>query len=411
MNHQTENSHNVREVLVEGSAEKKMETIVHEIEQALRKHKSLLKNFTVRDGWLGLALFYCYYARFTRDDSYLDEMEEAMDKAIRLMDYSFYQRKYPTDSYDYNLAGLGKFYMQCTRNGFLEVDDCSYLDQISNTLLDLCRNKIRYQDFSHFSGALAAGHYFLYDNCNESRKREILQEIVLGIKKAALKGDKEGVYWRNPKLKNRIYTGLTHGSAMTISFLSAVYEAGILQEECRELIRDAMDYVLGLKEEGKDLLFPYYIGGEFTKPQFSLCYGDLGVGYGLMRGATILEDEDKIKEARLVLEACLDKKYTDGMTWDGSITYGAAGLAHLFEKLSRLFPDESKYGNAYAYWIQQIPKYRVHDNEFAGFQSFISSYSKHFDLSFSWGISGIGISLMKYLKKDLPTLDGHTCAI
>ncbi|MFD2033379.1 lanthionine synthetase LanC family protein [Belliella marina] len=392
---------------------KNMEILIHEIEDALGRNKNQFPNFSIQDGWLGQALFYCYYARFTDNDNWFGKVEDAMNKSLEVVDYAYYKRIYPTDSYDHNLASLGKFYSLCTQNGFLDMDYCSYLKPISETLIELCRNKIRHKDFSYFSGALAAGHYFLFQECNNEVSKTIIEEIVIGIKESAIADEKGGLYWKSPKLYNRVYLGLTHGSAMIVSFLAAVYEHGILKEVCAKLMHGALLHIISIKRDYGTRLFPYYIGEDSNKSQFSLCYGDLGVAFGILRGGAILQDHEILKEGKLVMDACMKKKHEDHQTFDASITYGAVGIAHVFEKLSRLFPEEKAYEQSYRYWIHQVPKYRTHNKEnTAGFNSFISNYSPHFDYSFSWGISGIGVSLMHYLRKDgIPSLDGFTCVI
>lgn len=382
-----------------------LSALVARIETSVQNNLHALASPTISNGWLGACLFYCYYARYTGDEAHFERAAQYLDKALALIDYQYYRRIYPTDSYDANIAALGIFFIRAKEQGLLDFDVSPYLGNVEDTLHLLCQNKIKHADFSIFSGALATGNYLLLADRSE-RNDQLLTEIVEGIGAHAVESPSGGVYWRSPRLKNKVYLGLSHGSCMIISFLCAVRERGLLEEQCRYLIEQAAAFVLQCKRSNPKGLFPHVLGEEVVNTQFSLCYGDLGVGYGLLRGGLALEDEVLVAAARDILDTCLARTYEDGLTYDGSMTYGASGIAYLYRKLAKLDSQDTRFQEAYAYWVEQIPRNATEENGFCGFRSFFKPESELFNLSYAWGILGIGITLMQYLKPDLPVLEG-----
>lgn len=396
----------LEENILETSARKaELNSILTKIEESVRKNAHYLEDFTVYSGFLGACIFYCYYAKFTDNDDYFKRADSYLDKALEKVDYKYFKRIYPTDSYDANIAGLGIFLKRATENGLLDFDVSPYLEKIEDTLHGLCKNKIKHADFSIFSGALATGNYLLIAEKSE-RNDQLIIEIVESIEANAKKDADGGIYWTSPRLNDKVYLGLSHGSCMIISFLSAVFERGLLRDKCRVLIEQASAFVLKCKRDKPKGLFPHVLGEEVADTQFSLCYGDLGVGYGLLKGGLTIQDDNLIYEAKNVLKICLARRYEDKLTYDSGMIYGASGVAYLFLKLSELAPKEEQYLKAYHYWIQQIPRNIAEENGFVGFRSFLKPESILFNLSYGWGVIGIGITLMRYLNQDLPNIDG-----
>lgn len=364
--------------------------------------------FTVQEGWLGLCLFYCYLARFTGDEAHFDQAGIYFDKALPLIGPQHYTKRFATDSYDSQLAGFGKFIAFAVHHDFLDTDALSYLPTTDEVLIRLMQTKISAGDFDLWSGALATGHYLLQRPNADAQHRQALADIVLGLEKNAQSDPASGgLYWPAPSLKNRVYLGISHGSAMIMSFLAAVYEQGIEPDRCGELIRKATRFVQSKQRDYPNSLFPDQRNDQPAPTQFSQCYGDLGVGYGLFRANQVLNDPTLGHLTDAVLRNCTERTVELGLTADASITYGASGVAAVFDKLWRL-SDNSLYEASANYWYAHIPDYADQANAFAGFDCMIAGVSDATRLSFGWGVIGEGISLMKFLRKELPPLDGFT---
>lgn len=397
------------ELSVENTSEKASEfrAMIDNIEKSIRNSSLHLSNSTLSHGLLGASLFYFYYACYTNKNQNYIQAEKFLIQTIEYSGYKDYKHKYPTDSYDANLAVLGIFLIKAMENDLLSFDVSPYILNIEEILYELCKNKLKYADFSIFSGALATGNFLLRAKPSK-RNNQFLGEIVEAIGVNAISDSSGDLCWTSPRLKDRVYLGLSHGSCMIISFLSDVYQRGIAQEKCQLIIDKAISFVLKHKSDSIGGLFPHYLGAGKQGPQFTLCYGDLGVGYGLLKGSLLLEDQVFIDQSKGVIDICSNIKFEDNLTFDASITYGASGIAYLYEKLYKLDASDANHFKSYLYWIKQIPKYCRKNNDFCGYQSFFSPESNVFNLSYDWGIIGIGITLMRYLDERLPNMEGIT---
>jgi lantibiotic modifying enzyme len=367
----------------------------------------MIQNASYETGLPGLSLFYFYYALYTGDEQYFLKAEDFFTRGIATLDLSDFKKIYGTDSLDGHLALIGRMIEFCRMNRLMDLDAEEYLLNIDSILSDLMRSKIDKGNFDLNCGAMAAGYYYLGRTTERAAVDRYLGTLVAGIEEKARTDADGGFYWELPPLANRIYLGLSHGSALLISFLSNVCERGVEIGRCDRIIRRAARYLLKQQHRYEIGLFPNFIGDpESRQKQFSLCYGDIGIGYALLRAGMVLEDAALRDAATEILQDCLGRKREDKMTLDASIIYGASGLAATWEKLYSISGDR-RFDDAALYWYEQIPAYAVHANEFAGYKTRLVNIGAGnlWNTSFGWGIIGIGISLMRYVRRDLPPID------
>ncbi|PSL50296.1 lanthionine synthetase-like protein [Chitinophaga niastensis] len=391
--------------MISDTATASLEAIhIENIRKALEGKEAAIQNASYETGLLGLSLFYCYYAGYTGDESYFSRAEDYLTKGLEVLDLPNFKRIYMSDSLDSHLAHIGRFLEFSKKNKFLDLDIYDYLLGLDDTLSGLMKSKISIGDFDLNSGALAAGYYYLSRLDSNPAVAAHLSALVEGIREQALTDEAGDYYWPSPSLFKRVYLGISHGSALIISFLSNVYERNIATNECRDILNKALRFLLKQQRTQVRGLFPLQLGDAVEPKQFAQCYGDIGVGYALYRAASVLHDEALAGTAMMVLEDCLLRKKEDKLTLDASIIYGASGVAAIFEKLHRLSGDQ-RFMDAAIYWYKQIATYAVHENEFAGYSTRLVNAGELWDISFGWGITGIGISLMRYVKKELPPID------
>jgi len=359
-------------------------------------------------GILGLALFYIFYSEFTNDKAYLDKAETLILKAFRHLNAETFQRSYKTDTIDNQLGHFGRFIAFNKQNNLIDFEVDEYLLKLDSILFDLMKSKASLGNFDYQSGALAAGFY-LIDRVDEGDGiREKLSYLVLQIKEKSISDSDGGIYWTLPTLHNRVYLGISHGSALIMSFICDVMELQIEVDTCAEILRKASHFLMKQESDFGKGLFPHYLTDSEPGPkQFSLCYGDIGIGYALLRTGQLLGDRDIEKNAERILADCLNRKKEDNLTLDASIIYGAAGLATTFEKIFR-YNNDDRYLEASSYWYEKIIEYPTFDNEFAGYKSRVAKENDFENLGFSWGIAGIGIALMRSLNQQLPDISSLT---
>jgi len=382
------------------SKQKSLETI-KKIAYSMEENSSLVNNISLDSGIIGKSLFYFYYSLFLDDPTYLDFARDIFNKGMGEFDIRKFEKLYTSDSLDCHLAGIGRFVEFCSHNKLLKIDTNAYLNQLDSTLADLMRSKIRIGDFDYNSGAVASGYYFLSRLQSNNEVKNYLSELVKGINDLALRDDEGHYYWESPTLYRNTYFGLSHGSAMIISIISNLADQQIETELCLHVLKQAIPFILKNKRNLKYGHFPITTGDESAEEKpFCICYGDLGVAFALIKAQNLLKDDN----LNLIIQEILNESYSRRLgiyPKDASLTYGASGLAEMFNTLFVLTKDQ-RCREAANYWYQEILHFAQYNNEFAGFYSMATKEYDFWNLSFSWGIGGIGIALMRYLKPELP---------
>ncbi|SHM82634.1 Lanthionine synthetase C-like protein [Chryseobacterium carnipullorum] len=379
--------------------------LIDKITESLDKYsdEEVLKNVSYETGLLGYSLYYLYLSKYTGDQKYTTTAEEYFNKGLASFNPKTFQRVHGTDSLDAHLAHIGRYLIFCENNGLLSVSSEEYLLNLDQILFGLMKSKINIKDFDSGTGALAAGYYYLARLKSGSDVQEQLIFLINSIDEAAFQDDTGDYYWKCPSLYDRIYLGISHGSSLIISFLTSVCEAGLEIQLCEKIIRKATAFLIKqYRESDYKGLFPNMIGDAIEPMQFALCYGDLGIGYALLRASQLLKDSDTADFANVILNDCLLRTKEDNLTLDAGIFYGASGLAITFDKLGTLSGD-IRYIQRADYWNQQILTYATHSNDFAGFKSRLLEDNILWQVSFGWGILGIGMTLMYFDDASLPS--------
>jgi lantibiotic biosynthesis protein len=130
----------------------------------------------------------------------------------------------------------------------------------------------------------------------------------------------------------------------------------------------------------------------------------LGTSYALLRASQVLKDEELHQEILKDLHQL--GQITDSNSAsinDAGITYGAVGVATIFEKISKL--ENNSIFEAYAnFWYEKILDFRTHNNQTIGYQAQFNQYNPATNIAFGEGIAGIGIAMMCFLNKKLPPI-------
>jgi hypothetical protein len=140
--------------------------------------------------------------------------------------------------------------------------------------------------------------------------------------------------------------GLAHGTPAVPALLGRALALGVGAEPERRLYQDAVAWLLAQRNpEGDDAAFGRWVGKDETGKQrrarrherlrVAWCYGDLGVGVALLGGARAMNDaETEAAALDLCRRAARCPVGEAGMA-DACLCHGAAGNAHLFNRLHR----------------------------------------------------------------------------
>lgn len=361
-----------------------------------------ISSFGLGSGKAGLILFYCHYAAFTKDETYYEKAEEILNLAFLDINPETYKAGFGTNFYQ-DLTEFGNLMMYLVSNGHLEYDTEPLLLKIDGFLADRLKRHLNNGNFEVVNGALAIGFYFIKRLSYTLKVQEHLDLLLDALINRKKGNELDGCCWEcNLFGGPRAYTGLAHGNAMVINFLCALHEAGIRKAECELFIKDASVFLVKsrMDESLYGSSFPLWKGRVEETNNLCLIYGDLGVCYALIKGARLLDNESfyqiGLQTALLTTKRTLLKQT---LLYDGSIWYGRAGAYLLYNHLFKQ-TGAPALREAAGYWLDGIIDTAAKDNPYLGFNSHFFGKSKDAQLSFNFGLIGIGLAQMQAISND-----------
>ncbi len=369
-----------------------------------------LASFGVGHGKGSTILFNCHYAAHTGRAAYYDRALELLEQVLRQLDPRTYKSNFGSNYYQ-ELAELGNLLCYLLREGHLDWDGAALLATIDGLLDQRMRYFLARKNLERTNGALSAGTYFLRRVHESAQARQSLDTLLEALQ-TLREGDTEtGYYWTcHVIVEPRVYTGLSHGSGLIMSFLTALYHTGYRAGECAELLHYAAKFLLRTRLDPDAYLssFPLWRGKHDRTNNLCLVYGDLGTTHALVRAAAVLDDAALRAEAIAIGERTTHRTTLDDTyLHDGSVFYGTSGAYLLYHSLHRL-TGVSAFGAAAQHWLAQTPTRAQHANEYLGFSSYFFADQPSAQLGFNLGITGIGLTLVQALSQRRYALDEFT---
>lgn len=185
-------------------------------------------------------------------------------------------------------------------------------------------------------------------------------EVLVAPQREAMPGG----YWN---------LGLSHGAPGAVALLARFAAAGIEPARSRALLEAAVAHLLAAAPPpppGRGR-FPAWQASEGSElapsasPRLAWCYGDLGVAAALL-GAGLLAGEPAWRAEGLALaRACAARTEAEAAIHDAGLCHGAAGIAHLLNRMAQATGDAALEEAARA-WIDRALALRRGDG-IAGF--------------------------------------------
>lgn len=356
-----------------------------------------LTTFGVASGKGGTILFNCHYAAFTGEARYYERALAELEQVLAALNPRTYKADFSSNYYQ-ELAELGTLLIYLTTHGHLDWDAEPLLRQFDGLLEDRLHQHLAARNFERTSGALSCGTYFLRRLPRSERARPALGAL-LNVLVAERQGDEAtGYYWLCLVIAEpRAYTGFSHGSAMIMSFLADLHAAEFQPAVCAHLLRYGTTWLLAARINADQYLssFPLWAGKVDFTNNLCLIYGDLGTAYGLLRAATALADAGAQAAAIEVVRRTLPRhSVADTHIQDASVFYGAAGAYLLYDAIYR-HSGVPEFAEAARYWLARIPGLATHANEYLGFSPQFYAHYPAAQLGLSFGVVGIGLTLLQ----------------
>ncbi|MGG8495314.1 lanthionine synthetase LanC family protein [Tenacibaculum sp. TC6] len=371
----------------------KIDKRIYDIEKVLRKLRNKFDSISLKNGSLGLSLFYYYYYLYTKKDKYLNEVSYYLEKSLAYLESGKIE-----DFSMFDLIELGEYVCFLHKKECIDEHDAlKIIKEIEPFILNLLDDKIEEEDLGSLKGVLRVGNYLI--DLRETFKLNnefYLISIVKFIDQLSIHKNAESIFWRFP-MRNKenpiVELGFVHGMSGIIYFLSRMVENQLEKEKCAMMIKKSTSFVLSFKQDEPNTLFPFADVKQKRSQKSYQClgYGDIGIGYTFLHLGKYV-DKAYFKIGEGIIDNASNFRDDEGVfIKDAELVYGASGLFVFFDKFKEL---SNKYEKAADYWLNRIINFNYHESDWAGYKTYINGFDETIQLSFQHGLIGIGLALI-----------------
>ncbi|MCS3532543.1 lanthionine synthetase LanC family protein [Chryseobacterium sp. JUb7] len=370
----------------------KEKQIISEIEKCIREKDAVLTSIGLNNGILSASMFYYYHYLMTQESESLELVTHYIEKSLSVLTEDY-------ESFHFNdeIRELGLYILFLKKQGILDNDTDSLLENIDEILEEILIQKTEKGDLDLTSGFPSIAKYFVLRNLGD--KRYLLQKTLDKVIELA-KSHETGSYWVFD-LRNRedpyIELGMGHGVTGVVNYLLFLYKNNIYNDESLRLIHEGLSFIWTCKEHDSENinLFPFNAFEDIYIDYHNLAYGEIGIGYTFYNAGVILSHKDYCDKGLYILLHTAKFKDTDQSSiLEPGLIYGSAGLSALYNNIHHLTGHDN-FLEAKDYWHQHMLQYQNNENSsWAGFSAY---YSKQYDsvqMALGQGITGVGITLM-----------------
>ncbi|MCW3466207.1 lanthionine synthetase LanC family protein [Chitinophaga nivalis] len=199
---------------------------------------------------------------------------------------------------------------------------------------------------------------------------------------------------------------LAHGNCSLHILLAKIYQAGIAQDTCRQLIYENIAFMLQHKNpdvapDSQVALYPGILDGSGIHSRLSWCYGDLNVAHALWYCGKVFGEAAWKQEALDIMHhsARRDTEEAAGIV-DNCLCHGSGGIAAFFRKFWHETGDRTFYESATLWHNKALEKVAFSpDKQVHGIRVW-QGKDKQWD--YAWdlldGSTGVGLSLLSHTQ-------------
>jgi lantibiotic modifying enzyme len=354
-------------------------------------------------GRAGLAVFYAYLARAglavrAREaaDNFLDEAVEALAKVS--MPPSLYG--------GFTGVAWAVAHLRRQANADDGEDPC---EEIDGALRQYLEQSPWTDNYDLVSGLVGIGVYVL-ERLPRPSGRNLLALVIRRLDETCERM-KPGITWlTRPELlpdhqrevcpKGHYNLGVAHGVPGVIALLGAASAAGVAASTTRRLLDGSVRWLLAnhLPEDRGSTFAVWTASGIEPRPARSAwCYGDPGIAAALLTAARGARRTSWKREALEIARRAAARPPDQAGIRDAGLCHGAAGLAHLFNRMYHATGDQS-LAEAARFWLARTLEMRQPGRGIAGF----TAYHPREDGTPDWkddpglltGAAGIALALL-----------------
>ncbi len=328
-------------------------------------------------GLSGFAVFHANMAKLHPGEGHEESAAKFLAMAHEQFELHSYELVSPSLYGGYTGLGWAREFVKRIL-GVSTQDDAN--EEIDELLLEQIQQLQTPANYDLVSGCVGWGIYSL-ERADRSTAQECIEGIVNWLDQTAEKSA-EGITWhtapvllpehQRKEAPNGYYNlGLAHGIPGILTFLAGAYQAKISQAKVSELLEGAVSWMLKKQlPEGLSAQFGFwfYPGVEQKSSRHAWCYGDPGIATPLLCAARALGREDWEKKALEIGVSSAQRSFEEAGVVDPGICHGAAGLAHIFNRLY-LETKHPVFAEAVRNWVKQTLQMRRPGTGVAGFSA------------------------------------------
>jgi lantibiotic modifying enzyme len=378
-------------------------------EVLLEKSDKVGNNIGLMGGKTGIALFFFYYANLTMEEKYVDFAHQLIGEI-----FDGINQEVSIHTFAGGLAGVGWMMEHLVQNDFVDADTDEILESLDPFLHKAMIYDIEKGNYDFLHGAVGIGTYFL-NRPSQKESADYLKELVDHMDKIKHEPAKGQFAWESVLDREKGTKGynlsLSHGLASIIVFLAKMLEKGIYKEKVSTLLNGAVNYMLAHRLDTKEFKsnFPSWVGEDYPlgHSRMAWCYGDLGIGPSLMQaGKAAGNKEWQDIGINTVLHSTGRKDLKESAIIDVGLCHGAAGLAHIYNRLYHT-TGHAEFKETALYWLGHTMNMATHEDGYAGYKAWHSEQYGGWqpEAGFLEGVAGIGLALISLISDIEPKWD------
>jgi lantibiotic modifying enzyme len=295
--------------------------------------------------------------------------------------------------------------------------------EVDETLLTLLSNPGWPREYDLINGLSGLGVYAL-EGLPRPTAAACMERIVQRLAERADRTG-EGIAWFSPpevlpafqreEYPYGLYNlGASHGVAGIIAVLGAACRTRVAAIAARRLLTGAVEWLLARRTRRKNssqgFIFPHFLHPDVaSRPsRLAWCYGDLGMAATLLVAARAAGEPAWEREALAIALQAATRSIEGSGVRDACLCHGAAGVAHLFNRLYQATGEEPLAAAARV-WFAHALKVRQPGSGVGGFRSWSSDLSGvsdwRNDPGFLEGAAGVGLALLAAVSPVDPEWD------
>ncbi len=398
--------------ILAGELGARAERVVLELAEALAE-PGFISPVSLAGGAPGLALFFAYLGRSRPGEGHEERASRLLDQAIDAVGAA------PVDASLYGgFTGVAWTAEHLAASHLVGDDDAN--EGIDEALLDLLAQSPWREDHDLVSGLAGLAVYAL-ERRRRPSGRQCLELILDRLEETAERQAGRATWKTRPELIEELTrrdhpdgyynVGAAHGVPGVVAILAPMAAAGIGDGRAWQLLGEAIAWVLDQRRAealaGTGSVFPYFVGPAIAaRPaRFAWCYGDPGVAASLLAAARAVGDEPLERAALGLSRRSADQPATRADVVDAGLCHGAAGLAHLFNRIYQSSGDAACAAAARR-WFARALEMRRPGEGLAGFLSWAGAEGGwRSDAGLLTGAAGIALALLGAISSIEPAWD------